>query len=354
MDDRPLLPRSGSLAGDPRAVLRRLAGSLLDAHASAGELDGAACGLHELLSRLAGLEEEGEWARESALPSGRALSPLDAAHCTRDAARTAAFLRGGDAALDLLRARAPDRAVEVLYAGSGPLAPLVLPHLARREAGSARVTLLDVHPAAAAAVTRLVEALGLAGFVRDVVVADATSWAPPKGARFDLLVVEAMERSLAREAQAALCRNLVPHLAPEGFLLPERVAVDLVLSDPGVETAAGASPEARAAARVPVGRLLELTRASGAEPSGAFPPVTVVLPAATGPRTQATLLTSVSVFGGHAVAEGASGLTTPEVLWGFPPLAAGTRVSFRYREGRAPGLTWSVPAGGASQPAAGR
>ncbi len=228
-----------------------------------------------------------------------------------------------------------------------------MPLLARREPGSVRVTFLDVHPAAAASVARLIEALGLAGFVREVVVADATSWAPPRGERFDLLVVEAMERSLAREPQAALCRNLVPHLAPLGLLLPERIAVDLVLSDPEVETAAGAGAAARATARVPVGRLLELTRESAVGPACAFPPVTVVLPAAVGPRRRATLLTSVSVFGGHAVAEGASGLTTPEVLWGFPPLAAGARVSFRYREGRAPGITWSVPADGAAQPAAG-
>lgn len=209
-----------------------------------------------------------------------------------------------------------------------------------------------MHPAAAAAVARLFEALGLLGFVRGVVTADATSWAPPGNAGFDLLLVEAMERSLAREPQAALCRNLVPHLAPEGVLLPERVAVDLVLSDPEVETAADAGAEARAAARVPVGRLLELTRESAARPACAFPPVTVVLPEAVGPRRRATLLTSVGFFGGHAIAEGASGLTTPEVLWGFPPLAAGARVSFRYREGRAPGLTWSVPADGASPPAA--
>ena len=201
---------------------------------------------------------------------------------------------------------------------------------------------------------RIVDALGLGGSVRDVVVADATSWEPPRGARFDLLVVEAMERSLAREPQAAICRRLVPHLAPSGFLLPERVSVDLVLSDPEVEMADGADGEARAAVRLAAGRLLELTRESAAAPpgpSGAFPPVTVVLPAAIGPRRRATLVTSVHVHGGHSVAEGASGLTTPEVLWGIPSLPAGARLCFRYREGRAPGLTWSVPDDGAPRPA---
>lgn len=319
MDDRPIRRSRRRVEVGPRAALQRLAEALLDPGAAA--VDASAAGLHDLLGRLAGLGEGDEWARETALPSGRALSPLDAARCARDGARTAAFLRGGAAALDALGRRDPGRPVELLYAGTGPLAPLVLPLLALREEGSVRVTFLDVHPAAASAVARLLETLGLGAFARQVVAADATAWQPPGDAPFDLLVVEAMERSLAREPQAAICRHLVPRLAPAGLLLPERVAVDLVLSDPEVETASDADAATR----------------------GPFPEVTLVLPEAIGPRRRATLVTSVRVFGDHVVAEGVSGLTTPEVLWAVPSLPAGGRLSFRYREGSAPGLAWRIP-----------
>lgn len=341
----PTGPGPRSSGADPRRSLRSLTEALLDEGADAGSVDAAARDLHGLLARLAGLGEEGEWTRERALPSGRALSPLDAARCARDGSRTAAFLRGGDAALTALLERTPGRAVEVLYAGTGPLAPLVLPLLALREKGSVLVTFLDVHPAAAGSVARLIDALSLGGFVRDVATADAAAWAPPHGTGLDLLVVEAMERSLAREPQAAICRHLVPRLAPSGCLLPEEVAVDLVLTDPDVERSAGADSRARAQARVAVGRVLELTRERAVAPpgpSGAFPEVSVVLPEGIGPRRRAALLTSVRVFGPHAVAEGASGLTTPEILWGVPLLPAGARLSFRYREGRVPGLVWRV------------
>lgn len=330
-----------------RATLRSLVAVLLEPSAPRDALARAAASLHGLLLRTSGLEDDPAAHRESTLPSGRALSPFDAGRCALDPVRTAVLLRGVRAAIAAAREHARGRRIEVLYAGCGPFAPLVLPLLVLEEAGDLRVTFLDVHVAAIAALRRVVERLEVGDAVADALVCDAAADEPVHGTAVDVVVVEAMQRSLGHEPQVAIVRNLVPLLAPHGVLVPESIRVDLVLSDPDVEIADGFVSARAEAARVPVGTVFELSRWSASAPldaDGFLPPVVVTLPAPIGPRARPMLFTRIDAFGAHTLATAASGLTVPEPLWRVPDLPAGSRLAFRYRLGSDPGLAWSSPA----------
>ncbi len=325
------------------AALHGYAETLLDVASPPPALERAATALYDLLLDAAGLDGDADAAKGTALPSGRALSPLDAARCTRDPARTAGFLRALNAAVDVVAARAGGRPVELLYPGTGPLAPFALLLLSLRPPEELRFTLVDLHASAVASVGRLVEHFGFGPSVRALLAADATRLELPAGPRFNILVVEAMQRSLAAEPQVALVRRLAPGLGPKGLLVPARIAVDLVLSDPAVETDPDAGKERKSAARIPVATLFELTKESASAPldgDDRFPPVTVTLPSGTDRTRMPMLFTRIDLFGPHVLGEGESGLTTPEVLWPLSGLPAGTRLAFRYRLGPAPGLTW--------------
>ena len=163
------------------------------------------------------------------LDSGVALAPRDAARSVVDFMRTARILQGLSAAIDAARARfgAP---VEVLYAGCGPFAPLVLPLAARLGPGAARFTLLDVHGRSVGMARLAVGALGLEPCVRAFVHADATTWQNPGPAPLQVVLVEALGRALEKEPQVRILANLAPQLAPGGLVVPERIVVRACLA----------------------------------------------------------------------------------------------------------------------------
>ena len=249
-----------------------------------------------------------------------------------------------------MREHVAGRPVEVVYAGTGPFAALALPLAALLVAGEVRFTLLDVHERSVASVGRLVERLGLETSVRRLLVADGTRFGPSGDAPVDVVLVEAMQRGLGVEPQVALTRHLARFLQPAGVVVPARVRVDLALSDPRLETADTLGPFERAASRVPLGPVFELTKESAEtvpDSEGRFPPVSVRLPVATSAERQPMLFTTVGVHGPHVLGEGDSGITAPEVLWQVPALPAGSHLELRYQLGPLPGLrcAWGAAGG---------
>jgi predicted RNA methylase len=118
---------------------------------------------------------------------------------------------------DAVRRFAP-AVVEVLYAGTGPLAPLAFLTMPSLDPRSVRFTLLDVHPHSVRSVATLVERLGMTQYVRDVVCADAARYQHP--VPLHVVISETMQRALAEEPFVAITRNVCPQLAPGGILVP--------------------------------------------------------------------------------------------------------------------------------------
>jgi hypothetical protein len=247
------------------------------------------------------------------LPSGLALAPHLAAQCRFDEQRTSAFLRGTAAAIEAARARFPGETIEVVYAGTGPFAPLVLPLL---PLPGVRCTFIDVD-------ARSLDMLRALRPPARLVHADATQYVHE--APLHVVVSETMQRSLAAEPFVAILHNLRAQLAPGGFFVPERVTVDAVLIDPEREMArwdGGAG-----APYVPLARVLDTTRE--------LAPVHVTVPPT---EWWLALATEIDVFDGIRLAAYDSGLTVPEILWPFSPSRTGAELELRYQSGARPGI----------------
>lgn len=169
------------------------------------------------------------WSDDALLPQGVAINPHAAAHCALDYMRSVAFIRGTYAALNRLVNRANKRPVELLYAGCGPYATLVLPLLCKFNPGQLRIALLDIHQASLDSVKRLISHYDLESHDISTIKADACSYRHPHA--LDVIIAETMQRSLEQEPQYAITVNLAPQLAENGVFIPERINVSLCLAE---------------------------------------------------------------------------------------------------------------------------
>ena len=288
---------------------------LLDPSAGAGEVEDAAERLYEMFSRAAPVDAH---TGDTALPSGKALSPSSAAQCARDFLRTAVYLRGVE---QVLRERMPS---ECVYAGTGPFAPLVLPLMSRFPA--VRFTLIDVHPQSIDSVRTLVERFGTRNC--ELVVTDATTYRHPRP--IDLVIVETMQAALAKEPQVAVTRHFLPQLAPQGVLIPANVIVEAYLVDVAAETARACGGPLQPDARIRLGTVVDLR-------SGAFELTARVPDLASPERYSIAYFTRIEVYGEHRLGEYDSGLTYPKIVWDARP-RGGETITFRFEEGRDPGI----------------
>lgn len=296
--------------------LARLTATLLDAAAPDGALESACRELYVTLHDAAGVTFaplEG-----TQLPTGYALDVGDAARCILDTKRTVAFLRGTWAALAELQVRFPSGPIDVVYAGCGPFAPLVLPLLPLVDGSRFRFTLLDVHATA----LHVLKSLALPDNAR-LVCADAARYrhATPIHA----VLTETMQQALVKEPFVAIVANLCPQLHAGGILVPERVTVTAAAIDAEGEKARwnGVAGSERHA---DLGTL------------SVVDPVTIAIPKLDVREQWLGLLTTIETFGGHALATYDSGLTMPHILWSASPLRSGDVLEIAYGRGPSPGF----------------
>ena len=292
---------------------------LLDETSPAGALDAAAGGLYDLLAAIRAPQLHDA----TALPNGTALSPADAANCLRDGRRTAVFLRGVNDAIATTRRRF-DGPIEIVYAGTGPFAPLAVPLMPCLAPAEVRFTFIDAHAESIDSLTAIVDHLGVRDRVRALVTGDAARYRHPVAPH--VVIAEVMQRALSVEPQVAVMRNLALQLALGGVAVPRRVMVDLAFADPE-----------RPSVALRVGRLINLTAATARRP---LPPRQLVMPAVP-PGHCAMYATRIVAFRRHVLEAFESGLTQPYFAWqlGRPP--EGTRIEFRYVDGPSPGIDFS-------------
>lgn len=275
---------------------------------------------------------------QSWLPSGLAVSPVNAALCANEFLRSAAFIEGAARAMEQAAARVDGRPLRVLYAGCGPFAFLLLPLLALWPAHRAQFTMLDVHAEALAPARRLVTALGLDAGVAAWIQADAATVRLDPAALPDVIVSETMSAALKREPQVAITRNLLAQ-APDALMVPASVRIDCVLSERPDETAPW-----RDTTRL--GQVFALDAAAvarwDAAPDGVLAAATLTLPADVAPHATLRLLTDITTFDGVELTHGDCSLNTPRYLPGKPLFAGGQAVRFCYRLGADPELDYTV------------
>lgn len=318
-----------------RVALKALAHALCDPRRSLASLVGETVQLRQLVERYSRLSmdrQEGLRDGESFLPSGWAISPVQAGLCAREPYRSAAFIQGlAQAVRERLDAARP---VRVLYAGCGPFALLALPAMAVLDASQVQFSILDVHAETLAYARELIGELGLAAHVAEYLCADAAAYRIPAGAMPDVIVSETMNTALGKEPQVAILRNLHAQ-APSAALLPAAVSVHL-----GLDRRA---PDAPCTDWGPIFTLdAEAMRAWRHERGDSLPAASIRLPDVLeqAPR----LLTRIRVHGDIVLGDHECSLNLPLALPGKPALAGGSVLDFHYRLGGQPGLAFRLRA----------
>lgn len=334
---------------NPRARLNKLDAVLRAVDAAPVDRLHAAWGLHDLFVSLTEqppadvVDKTGDAFGETAAQAGLALSPFDAALCLRDAPRTYAFAEGLRRAIAHMHSRHPDRPVRVLYAGTGPFAPLAALQVPHFEADAVQFTLLDIHASSDKATRDVFAALGAEDRVEARHVADATQWTPPDARPFDVIVAEVMQASLKNEPQVQMTRALAPLLAPDGVFVPEEIALDLVLVHP--HTLFGEAPVPLPDA---IGCALRLTVESAREMhdvDGVVPLAPVSVPAGHASDAPLVIVTRIRTFDDVALDYGMSGLTQPIIVHDAAVPRPGQRIDLAYRLGAEPKLLVDVADG---------
>ena len=171
------------------------------------------------------LQEEKQM--ETIVSGGVALSPLGAAICLDDYLRTTRFIKGTYLAIKELLLKFPSQKINILYAGCGPYATVLLPLLPLLNKEAIDVILLDINEYSVQSVKELIFKLELADYDVCVLRGDAISYKHPKSKPLHLLITETMFRALIREPQVAITANLAPQLCPDGILLPEEIELSM-------------------------------------------------------------------------------------------------------------------------------
>ncbi len=154
--------------------------------------------------------------------NGRAISPLSAAKCAAEQLRSARFITGIHQAI-CDRLETQDN-INILYAGTGPFATLLLPLLPLLDANRVSVTFLDIHPFSIDILKQILQLTGLEAFANHFVCANACDWQPEES--YDLIISETMKAALVDECQVSIFSNLVNTLKNDGCLIPESVTIN--------------------------------------------------------------------------------------------------------------------------------
>ena len=197
---------------------------------------------------------------------GVALSSLGAADCVDDHLRTTFFIKGVHTALTRLFDKNPGKPVNVLYAGCGPYATLLLPLLPLFPSTAINAIVLDINSPSLECVQNIIKAVGLQAHQLKLECADATTFTKPDDFEIDLCISETMHYALTSEPQVAIIKNLAPQLPAHGILIPQQISIDLAFSFFSKEPSLREGNHIKAAAtasyplRVPLGRLFTISK----------------------------------------------------------------------------------------------
>jgi hypothetical protein len=245
--------------------------------------------------------------------AGEAVSPEAAAVCIRDFMRTRVFMRGlKEAVLTKLHSN-PDKAVTVLYAGTGPFATLLIPLVNVFSSTQLQMLLLDINPASIAYLNRVISYFNLQPYVLQVVQTDAVTWHIPAQWQPDIILSETMRPALMKEPQVSIVANLVSQ-CPQAILIPESIEVSAVLYNSKMDDEKQF---------IPLETLLVFTKERALQMAAEQQTGTAVFPV-TRLKVQKlplpnysrlALLTNIRVFNNHTLNFKESSLTIPQFVY---------------------------------------
>ena len=335
--------------------LKQLSDTLLNEASSPAQLRDALNAFTQRCSDVGGIVPDrsfNAWAGDALLKDGVAISPAAAAHCVNDTQRSVVFIRAVYAAIKAAQARFSQGPVEILYAGCGPFATLLLPLLGRFDTNELTVHLLDIHQRSLDSVGLLISDFGLQAHRISCSQGDACDYQHPT--RPHVIIAETMQKSLEQEPQFAVTANLAPQLHPQGIFIPQQIEVDLCLAKLKEETASVARGDTLDSdALIANGKRHRLATALCLIPEQAasllqqasknsaglleLSPVHLTMPAAADLSDfDPVLFTRVQAFEQHQLLDYESEITLPLHCTELTPMRAGERFQMNFQLGNYP------------------
>ncbi|QXU40126.1 class I SAM-dependent methyltransferase [Pedobacter sp. D749] len=191
--------------------------------------------LHHLYSKLTDIEgvlapSDTDEVFEELSENGTRVNPYMAAYCFLDYLRSYKFTLGIKNLIDDKLNQGNQKPLQILYAGTGPYASLILPLTTVFSANQIQVTLLDIHQSSLDAVSKLISTFNLEAYFNAYIKADATLFTPNDHIAYDIIISETMDKALRKEPQVAIFNHLRQFLKPDGAFIPEEIRVDLYQS----------------------------------------------------------------------------------------------------------------------------
>jgi len=159
------------------------------------------------------------------LDGGIALSSQHALDCLQDPLRTVRFIKATYHAIHVAFSRFPNEKIELVYAGCGPAAPIVMPLLSLFTTAQLAITLLDINESSINSVSALISELGATAFFRKYHLGDAVLYTHLKEYPLHIVLSETMDKGLTKEPQVRITQNLVPQLIDNGIFIPEAINI---------------------------------------------------------------------------------------------------------------------------------
>lgn len=341
-------------------TLNDIAKIILEPNSSKKQLEAALDQFAHLSSGISNLEPDPTytaWSEDTFLSQGVAINPSAAAYCIKDYQRSVMFIRGVHAALKALRARADSATkTNILYAGCGPFATLLLPLLHLFEPDELNIHLLDIHQQSLDSAAKLISSLGLSDYQIQLVQADACTYQTPD--LFDLIIVETMQKALEQEPQLAITANLSNQLAKNGIFIPEEITVELCLAQLDDEKEAydgcGHIDKERLFREGKRHRICNLIRLSASSAKALMDQTqnqatseldlgTITIPSINQLNSyQPLLFTRITVFSEHTLDDYESSLTLPSRCVDLEPLMSGANYPASYALGSYPKIQFQA------------
>lgn len=299
--------------------------------------------LHDFYASITGVTAVNNNDNNIYLPTGKAISPGQAANCLLDLRRTAVFLRGIYKAILQLQKEFPGQPLNILYAGCGPYATLLTPLTTMFSPGQVRFYMMDIQEGSLVAVKKLYEYLQASAYIEEFICADAASYQSDKP--MHLVIVEAMQSALAKEPQVSITQNLMPRMQEKAIFIPQEVRVSAQLLDRDMEMNSYVDG-APAPIRINLGEVYAIGQFVAHKPG----PVFISIPSAIGSHDELHLITEVTVFDDEKLEIYNSGITLPFKVAAVGPYR-GKQVWFDYEISDTPGFKWEFVEAGAGVPA---
>jgi hypothetical protein len=360
--------RRPSLKTDKNNSLAKICNIILDENNSKIDLNCALDDFSKICSHVTSItpnQSFNAWAQDIFLDQGVAINPEAAAYCIKDYRRSIMFIRGVHAAITELLINATDKPINILYAGCGPFATLLIPLLGKYQndnlnLSQLKISLLDIHQASLDSVNLLLNHFKISTKNISLIHADACIYQHPD--KLNLIITETMQKSLEQEPQFSVTANLAPQLIDGGIFIPEKIVIELCLADRVAEQNLAKQNKKiihenliKSKKRFPLGTILSLipqlaaTQLKNATNHSdtnklALKPIQIQIPKISQLNNfEALFLTYIQVFKHYQLFDYESEITLPLKCEALSPLKSGALYNISYQLGSYPVFHVSGP-----------